>query len=91
MFIVGQKTLWSFLLRLVYTSVVTGIVETEICLNVHIGTGTSQICNLCCAPNKTKEREYMQGENATILKCRVGDITLQKLISGEAVFTKPEP
>ena len=55
----GQKAMWHFLLRLVYTLVVTGIVETEICFNVYIDTGTSQICTLYCALKNTQEREYV--------------------------------
>ena len=51
--------MWNFLLRLVYTLVVTGIVETKICLSVYIDTGTSQICTLHRALKNKQKREYV--------------------------------
>ena len=51
--------MWSFLQRLVYTLVVTGIVRIEICLNVYVDTGTShKYATLCLCAQNAKEREY---------------------------------
>ena len=57
-YLVGRSTLWSFLQRLVYTLVVTGFVQIEICLNVYVDTGTShKYVTLClCAPKRKRKR-----------------------------------
>ena len=56
--------MWSFLQRLVYTLVVTGIVRIEICLNVYIDTGTShKYVTLClCAPKRKRKRVFGRKE-----------------------------
>ena len=68
---VGQNTLCSFLQRLVYTLVVTGIVRIEICLNVYVDTGTShKYATLCLCAQNAKEREYFLEKREKIFEMK---------------------